>query len=150
MKRALIIVAAIAALAPAGALAASTSAHVARGTTVQLRHTSLGEILVDRQGFTLYMFTADSSRHDKCMSIRGCVGVWPVLTTSANPVAGSGVKASLLGTITVSGRTKQVTYAGHPLYTYVGDSGPGQTSYVGARQFGGNWYALNSAGKTVK
>jgi predicted lipoprotein with Yx(FWY)xxD motif len=45
---------------------------------------------------------------------------------------------------------KQVTYAGHPLYTYSGDSGPGQTSYVGAKSFGGTWYAINASGGTVK
>jgi predicted lipoprotein with Yx(FWY)xxD motif len=150
MKRTLITLIAVATLAPAGVALADSSAHAASGTTVQLRHTSLGKILVDRQGFTLYMFTADGSKRDKCMSISGCVRVWPVLKTSAKPVAGSGVKSSLLGTITISGGAKQVTYAGHPLYTYVGDSGPGETDYVGAKQFGGFWYAVNASGNAVK
>lgn len=153
MKRALIILIATAALVPAAAAAAAAArprAHATGGTTVQIRHTSLGNILVDRQGFTLYVFSADILRHDTCMSISGCMSVWPVLKTNGNPVAGSGVKASLLGTIALAGGTKQVTYAGHPLYTYVGDSGPGQTSYAGARQFGGTWYALSGAGTRVK
>jgi predicted lipoprotein with Yx(FWY)xxD motif len=58
----------------------------------------------------------------------------------------AGVKASLLST--TSGH--QVTYAGHPLYTYSGDSGPGDTSYVGAKSFGGTWYAINASGGTVR
>ena len=64
----------------------------------------------------------------------------------STPTGGSGVKASLLST--TSGR--QVTYAGHPLYTYTGDSGPGKTSYVGVKAFGGTWYAINASGGTVK
>jgi predicted lipoprotein with Yx(FWY)xxD motif len=71
------------------------------------------------------------------------------VVTKAKPVAGNGVKASLIGTIKL-GSKRQLTYAGHPLYTYVGDSGPGSTSYVGIKQFGGAWYALNAAGKTVR
>jgi predicted lipoprotein with Yx(FWY)xxD motif len=150
MKRTLIILVAIAALSYAAVAVGSPRAHASGGTTVALRSTSLGKILVNRQGFTLYMFTADSRGHDKCMSVSGCPRVWPALTTKAKPLAGAGVKSSLLGTITVAGGAKQVTYAGHPLYTYVGDSGPGQTDYVGAKQFGGSWFALTAAGKTVK
>lgn len=149
MKRVLITLVAVAALAPAAAAAATHSARAAGAATVQLRTTRLGKILVNSRGFTLYMFTADSSRHDRCVSIRGCTGVWPVLG-SRRPTAGSGVKASLLGTIRLPGGVSQVTYAGHPLYTYVADSGPGQTSYVGIKQFGGFWYGVNAAGGTVK
>jgi hypothetical protein len=68
---------------------------------------------------------------------------------SGRLVAGSGVNRHLLGTIKV-GRTRQVTYAGHPLYHYIGDSGPGQTEYIGVNQAGGFWYALNAAGSVVK
>jgi predicted lipoprotein with Yx(FWY)xxD motif len=150
MKRTVFILVAIAALAAAGAAFASSRATAARAATVQLRHTSLGKILVDRQGFTLYMFTADRLKHDQCANVSGCMSVWPALRSKGNLVAGAGVKRSLLRTITLAGGSKQVTYAGHPLYTYVGDSGPGQTSYVGARQFGGAWYALNAGGKAVK
>ncbi len=65
-------------------------------------------------------------------------------------VGGPGIKSSLLGTTTLKHGVKQVTYAGHPLYTYTGDSGPGQTSYVNVKQFGGRWPALNAAGNEVK
>jgi predicted lipoprotein with Yx(FWY)xxD motif len=78
------------------------------------------------------------------------MGVWPAVTTSGRPIAGPGVKPGLLGTITLTSGKKQVTYAGHPLYTYIADAGPGSTFYVNVAQFGGNWPALNAAGKEVK
>ena len=113
--------------------------------TVQLRHTSLGSILVNSSGRTLYEFTRDHAGQDTCVAIRGCSAIWPPLKASGRPTAGSGLKASLL-----SSHDGQVTYAGHPLYTYSGDSGPGRTSYVGVQQFGGTWDAINASGGTVK
>jgi predicted lipoprotein with Yx(FWY)xxD motif len=113
--------------------------------TVQLRHSGLGNILVSSSGRTLYEFTRDHANKNSCVSIRGCSEIWPSLRASGRPTAGSGVRASLLST---SGG--QVTYAGHPLYLYSGDSGPGKTSYVGVKQFGGTWYALNASGGAVK
>jgi predicted lipoprotein with Yx(FWY)xxD motif len=113
---------------------------------VQLRHTSLGSILVSSSGRTLYEFTRDHANKNSCAAINGCSAVWPSLKASGRPTAGSGVKASLLSS--TSGN--QVTYAGHPLYTYSGDNGPGKTSYVGVKQFGGTWYALNASGVRVK
>jgi len=124
-------------------LPAARSSHTA---TVQLRHTSLGSILVSSSGRTLYEFTRDHANKNSCAAISGCSEVWPSLKASGRPTAGSGIKASLLST--TSGH--QVTYAGHPLYTYSGDSGPGKTSYVGFKSFGGTWYAINAAGGTVR
>jgi predicted lipoprotein with Yx(FWY)xxD motif len=122
------------------------AAHSGRTATVQLRRTKLGSILVSGSGRTLYEFTRDRSNKNTCAAVSGCSEVWPSLTASGRPTAGSGVKASLLST--TSGH--QVTYAGHPLYAYSGDSGPGDTSYVGAKSFGGTWYAINASGHTVK
>jgi predicted lipoprotein with Yx(FWY)xxD motif len=124
----------------------TVAARSSRTATVQLRHTNLGSILVSSSGRTLYEFTRDHANKNSCAAISGCSSVWPSLKASGRPTAGSGVKASLLSL--TSG--KQVTYAGHPLYTYSGDSGPGQTSYVGAKQFGGTWYAISSSGGAVK
>ena len=70
--------------------------------------------------------------------------------SGGKPVAGPGVRASLLSTIRLPGGTRQVTYAGHALYLYSGDTGPGQTSYVGETAFGGRWYAIDASGRTVK
>ena len=122
------------------------AAHSSRAATVQLRHTSLGSILVSSSGRTLYEFTRDHANKNSCVAISGCSEVWPSLKASGRPTAGSGIKASLLST--TGGH--QVTYAGHPLYTYSGDSGPGKTSYVGFKSFGGTWYAINAAGGTVR
>lgn len=143
------------AVALAGATSAATvasaqsnlqAAHSSRAATVQLRHTNLGSILVSSSGRTLYEFTKDHPNKNSCAAISGCSAVWPSLKTSGRPTAGSGIRASLLSSTSDS----QVTYAGHPLYTYSGDSGPGKTSYVGAKQFGGTWYAINAAGGTVR
>ncbi|MFZ1924797.1 MAG: hypothetical protein WAU42_01505 [Solirubrobacteraceae bacterium] len=121
------------------------SARSARTATVQLRHTSLGSILVSSSGRTLYEFSRDHANKNSCTAIKGCSQVWPSLRAAGRPTAGSGVKASLL-----SSSGGQVTYAGHPLYLYSEDSGPGKTSYVGVKQFGGAWYALNASGGAVK
>jgi predicted lipoprotein with Yx(FWY)xxD motif len=122
----------------------------ARRAKLQLRNTKLGTLLVNGHGFTLYAFTKDGSKRDACVKIKGCLGAWPAVTTGGKPIAGQGVNASLIGTIKVKGVGLQVTYAGHPLYTYVGDSRPGQTYYVNRFQFQGRWPALNAAGDEVK
>lgn len=144
---------ALLAVALVGAASAATVASAEPGVpnarsssaaTVQLRHTRLGSILVSSSGQTLYEFTRDRADKSSCVTIRGCSAIWPSLK-SRRPTAGSGVKSSLLGT-----STGQVTYAGHPLYTYTGDHGAGETAYVGAKTFGGTWYAVNASGGAVK
>jgi predicted lipoprotein with Yx(FWY)xxD motif len=129
---------------------AKPSAHVAHAATVQLHHTSIGTILTSSSGLTLYEFTRDRADADSCVKVSGCSRFWPALESSGTPTAGAGVKASLLSTIRLPGGGRQVTYAGHPLYLYSGDSSPADTSYVGAQQFGGKWYALDASGRFVK
>lgn len=151
MKRTYVFFAvALASAASAATLASAQTSlpavHSSRTATVQLRRTSLGSILVNSSGRTLYEFTKDHGRKNSCAAISGCSAVWPPLEASGRPTAGSGVKATLLST--TSGN--QVIYAGHPLYTYSGDNGPGKTSYVGVSSFGGTWYAINASGGTVK
>jgi predicted lipoprotein with Yx(FWY)xxD motif len=120
----------------------------AAGATVQVRHTNRGDLLVNGHGFTLYMFSRDTGAHNQCVRIPGCRSVWPLDTTRGRPVAGGGVQRSRLGTIRV-GSTTQVTYAGHPLYTYSADGSPGQTSYIGVTQFRGKWSGLRASGRQV-
>jgi predicted lipoprotein with Yx(FWY)xxD motif len=145
MKRSIVLLAGVLALGFASlALAASGPAKV------KLRKTGLGKVLAAGSGFTLYTFTKDSRNSDKCVKIKNCAGIWPPLMTHGKPLAGPGVNASLLGKIRLPHGKSQVTYAGHPVYTYSGDSGPGQTLYVGTPQFGGTWYAISAAGKTIK
>ncbi len=148
MRRTLILVAATAAAALG--VTAAASGKTTTAAKLVLRKTSVGTILVNGQGATLYAFTKDGHNVDRCARVGGCLGVWPLLATNAKPTAGPGVKSSLIGTITVKGGTRQVTYGGHPLYTHVADSGPGDVSYVGVAQFGGSWPALNAAGQEVK
>jgi predicted lipoprotein with Yx(FWY)xxD motif len=135
--------------AAACAVCALIPAAASASTKVQLRHTSAGTILTDGHGFTLYMFTRDARNRDRCVTISGCRSVWPLAVLKGSAVAGSGVRRSLLGSIKVGG-SRQVTYAGHPLYTYIGDSGPGSTGYIGFQEFGGTWYALSASGKAVR
>jgi predicted lipoprotein with Yx(FWY)xxD motif len=130
--------------------AASLAAASTKPAKLELRKTRVGTILVNSRGFTLYAFTRDSRNHDACAQISHCTSLWPAVTTHGRPGAGPGVKGRLIGTITLKNGARQVTYAGHPLYTYIVDSGPGQTSYVNFFQFGGRWPALNAAGKEVK
>jgi predicted lipoprotein with Yx(FWY)xxD motif len=132
------------------ALATATAVARGGGSTLQLRKTSVGTILVNSRGFTVYAFTKDTRNHDACVAISGCPKVWPPVTATGKPTAGKGVKQGLLGTIKLANGKRQVTYAGHPLYTYVADKSPGQTSYVNVLQFGGRWPALNAAGGEVK
>jgi predicted lipoprotein with Yx(FWY)xxD motif len=151
MKRTYVFLAVALAIAASAVTVASAqsnhpAANASHTATVGLRHTKLGSILVSSSGRTLYEFTKDRGNKNSCAAISGCSAVWPSLKASGRPTAGSGVKASLLST--TSGH--QVTYAGHPLYTYSGDSGPGDTFYVGAKSFGGTWYAINASGGTVK
>lgn len=145
-----IVVGVVSATAVASAHGGGPTAQAGRAAKVQLRNTSLGKVLVDTAGFTLYTFTRDSRDKDSCITIRGCFGVWPALGTSGNPTPGPGVKASLLSTITLPGGARQVTYAGHPLYLYAPASQAAETSYVGAMQFGGSWDAVNAAGSAVR
>lgn len=116
--------------------------------TVGVRHTSLGRVIVDSKGRTLYLFEKDTSRHSACSG--QCAQFWPPLLTRGVPVARTGVKQSLLGKIRRSNGSQQVTYAGHPLYLYVGDSKPGQTNGEGSQEFGAGWDVLAPTGKKIE
>jgi predicted lipoprotein with Yx(FWY)xxD motif len=145
------IITILAATVIAAALTTTTTAGArASAATLQLRKTSVGTILVNSRGFTLYAFTKDGRNRDACVAISGCTAIWPMLTSTGKPLAGAGVKSSLIRTITVKGGAKQVTYDRHPLYTYAADSAPGQTEYVNAPGFGGRWPAVDAAGATVR
>jgi predicted lipoprotein with Yx(FWY)xxD motif len=149
MKRFAILATAVVALATAAVSLAAPTARSARTTTIHLTTTSLGSILTNAGGRTIYVFARDPRNQDRCAAIKGCTSVWPMVKSSGRPLAGSGVSRALLGTIRVHGAT-QVTYAGRPLYTYAGDSSPGETAYVGFSQFGGTWSAVTAHGRLVK
>ena len=131
------------------AAAAVTASAAPGGAKVGLRRTADGMILVNSSGFTLYAFTRDAKNVDNCMKDAQCIKFWPPLTTTGKPVAGPGTKARLLGTIPYRGARRQVTYAGHPLYTFADDSSPGSTEYVNVSASGGRWPAMDAAGHEV-
>ena len=104
----------------------------------------LGDVLVDGQGRTLYMFPPDAGSQVTC--IGGCTGIWPpvVISTKSKPTAGSGVNALDLGTLhDPNTGALIVTYGGFPLYRYSGDTEPGTANGQGLFLNGGPWYALN-------
>ena len=148
-KRLLAAVALVAALVAAAGVP-TVAEGASRPAKVMLRHTRLGTILVSSSGRTLYEFTRDHGARNSCLRISGCAELWPALQTGGRPIAGPGVRSSLLSSIRLPSGARQVTYAGHPLYLYAGDSGPGETSYVGENQFGGRWNALRASGELVR
>jgi predicted lipoprotein with Yx(FWY)xxD motif len=122
-----------------GSQAAGGDGVVATGTVPDL-----GKILVDSKGFTLYDFHKDKGGNSSCYG--ACAGVWPPLTTSGAPRAMSGAEKSKLGTTKRTDGTLQVTYAGHPLYTYTADTKPGEATGQDIDSFGAEWYALQPSG----
>ena len=143
-------------LKPCAALAAcATIASTAAGlalaggstTTVDIGKSPLGRILVDSKGVTLYDFPPDKGTSSVCYS--ACAALWPPLVTKSKPIAGPGVRASLLGTTKRKDGKLEVTYNGHPLYYFVTDRKPGQAAGQGLNQFGGPWWVLSPAGKEI-
>ena len=140
------LVAALAATAVLGTgLAAGSS--VSKGTTVKTAKSRLGKIIVDGKGRSLYLFEKDRRGHSACSG--ACAAYWPPLLTAGKPVAGTGTKKALLGTIRRSNGKKQVTYNGHPLYRFVQDTRPGQVNGQDTHFFGGGWYVISPAGKKI-
>jgi predicted lipoprotein with Yx(FWY)xxD motif len=137
--------------APSPSATASGQAPAAGGSggaSVALANSNLGKILVDGKGQTLYLFEADKGTASTCDG--ACASAWPPLTTAGQPIAGSGVSASKLGTTERSDGTTEVTYNGHPLYTFAGDAAPGQTTGQGSDGFGAKWYVLSATGNAIE
>ena len=134
----------IAALAAALALAGQTQKG---GAKVAVAKLPLGRILVDSKGITLYDFVQDKGTASTCYG--ACAALWPPLLTTGKPIAGPGVRASLLGTTKRKDGKLEVTYAGHPLYYFVTDRKRGQTTGQGINQFGAPWWVLSPAGKEI-
>src|SRR3954469_4694699 len=118
------------------------------GGTVAVKDTSLGKILVDSSGRTVYLFEKDKGSTSECSG--ACAGAWPPLTVSGTPKAGDGISAKLLGTTKRADGTMEVTYAGHPLYRFSGDQSAGDTNGEGSKAFGAEWYALDAKGAKVE
>ena len=129
--------------AGASSPASSAPASSASGNTLGMTTISGTAVVTDAKGMTVYWFAPDTSTTSKCTG--ACATYWPPVT---GPVtAGSGVTGTL-GTITRPDGTTQATYDGHPLYTYVGDTGPGQAKGNGKNLSGGLWYEMTVSGAT--
>jgi predicted lipoprotein with Yx(FWY)xxD motif len=121
----------------------SSSAAAAGGSTVTEKTIGSQQVVVDSSGMTLYWFAIDTPTKSNCSG--QCATFWPPVK---GPVtAGSGVTGTL-GTITRSDGTKQATYDGHPLYTFVGDKSPGQNTGNGKNLSGGLWWEMTVSGST--
>jgi predicted lipoprotein with Yx(FWY)xxD motif len=118
-----------------------------RPASIGVTSTGLGDVLVDRQGRTLYLFERDSGTMSACSG--ACAINWPPLRIRGTPLVGSGAKASDLGTAARADGISQLTYNGHPLYTFVNDKKPGDTNGEGINAFGGSWFAVSPAGTKV-
>jgi predicted lipoprotein with Yx(FWY)xxD motif len=129
-----------------GASSAPSSTSASSGT-VDLAKRSLGPILIDSQGRTLYLWQADTGAKSTCTG--ACASAWPPLLTTGTPTAGSGVSSSLLGTTKRANGSEQVTYSGHPLYRFAGDTGSRQTNGQGSTGFGALWYVLSPRGNPL-
>jgi len=146
MRRSISVVAVLvlAATALAGFTAIASSA-TSKPATVKTGTSALGRIVVDGQSRTLYLFEKD--KHGKSACSGACAQNWPPLLTKGTPKAGTGAKASLLGTTKRADGTTQVTYNKHPLYTFVGDKGKrGATKGEGLDAFGATWYVVAAKG----
>ena len=110
-------------------------------------NSTLGRILVDSKGRTLYLFAKDSGTKSACAG--ACAASWPPLRDSHKPLVGSGASASKVTTAPRSDGAPQVVYNGHPLYLFSGDRNPGDTNGQGVTAFGAAWYAVSPAGNRV-
>jgi predicted lipoprotein with Yx(FWY)xxD motif len=106
-----------------------------------------GAFLTDASGRTVYLWTKDPMNKSVCSGV--CAGAWRPVPANGTVTASGGAKAADLGAITRSDGTKQVTYGGHPLYYFAGDSGPGQVNGQGNNGFGAKWWVVAPSGTQI-
>ena len=135
------------AASPAGASSSSAGAGSSGGTVIETATSSAGTFLTNGSGRAVYLWAKDTGDMSNCNG--ACAGAWPPVTTTGTATASGGAKASDIGTITRSDGTKQVTYDGHPLYYFAGDSGPGTASGQGSDAFGARWWLVAPTGSDV-
>ena len=130
--------------APAAGSSASASTT---GTVITTHAGSAGAFLTNGSGRAVYLWAKDGMNMSACSG--ACAAAWPPVPATGKLTAAGGAKASDLGTITRSGGTKQVTYDGHPLYYFVGDSAAGQTNGQASDNFGAKWWLVASSGAKI-
>jgi predicted lipoprotein with Yx(FWY)xxD motif len=129
-----------------GGSASATSAAPAAATNASLAtaESTLGTILVDAEGMTVYLFTKDTGGSSVCNG--DCAVAWPPVPATGDDTAGTGVDAAKLGSITRDDGTQQLTYAGKPLYYYAADNAPGDTK---GQDVNDVWYVMDPAGNMI-
>lgn len=115
------------------------------GTIASAEVGGVGTVLVDSEGKTVYMYTPDEGTTSTCYG--GCEAAWPPVVAEGKPTAGEGATSSALGTTKRKDGTMQVTYEGHPVYTFSGDTSPGEAN---GQENDGVWFVMNEAGEAVK
>ena len=127
-----------------GAGATTDGTQPATAFTLTVAETSLGTILANGTGHTVYLFTPDKKNKSVCTG--PCTADWPPLSVSGEPTFGDGIDAGLVKVIKRPDGSKQLSYAGHPLYTFSGDANSGD---VNGQSIGGVWFAVAPDGQRV-
>jgi predicted lipoprotein with Yx(FWY)xxD motif len=136
------------------AISADRAAHptastaTVRGPKLAIVKSSYGKVLANGRGRALYLFTADSGKTSDCYG--ECARVWPPYIVKSKPRAVDGAKPGLVGTTRRADGRLQATYAGHPVYYYIGDNAPREVTCQAVEEFGGIWYVLRANGATVR
>jgi predicted lipoprotein with Yx(FWY)xxD motif len=129
------------------AVTATALGSTMAASQVKTRKTSLGMILVDSKGHTLYLFEKDKSGKSACYG--ACAANWPAYLTTGKPTGATGIKSTMLGTTKRTDGKLQVTYNHHPLYHFKFDTKAGTTKGEGANAFGAHWFAVSPKGVKV-
>ena len=116
--------------------------------TLTVRGSDYGKILFDGRGYVLYAFTKDTKGGSACYG--DCARAWPPYLAKGPLRVPAGLDSKKLGTTRRTDGKLQVTYAGRPLYYYVGDGGPGVIRCQNVFEYGGDWLVLRASGALVR
>jgi predicted lipoprotein with Yx(FWY)xxD motif len=157
MRRASLIAAIVLALAGCGGdgdeaaqttTPAPSSSEQSNGHALAVGDTDIGDVVVNASGRTLYMFTKDSGAKSSCSG--DCAKQWPPAVLGGNSMSGPGIDRRKFSSIAGPAGSRQLTYGGHPLYTFAGDESAGELNGQGSDAFGGKWYALSPSGEPIE
>ena len=126
---------------------AGSKSHPSSAETISTWCSADGAILVNGKGYTLYASSADTAKKSACAG--ACTTIWPPLAVSGAPKVGPGLNKSLVGDIVRHDGSHQLTYGGHPLYTYQADTGPHLVNGQGLKDFGGTFYIVSATGDLI-
>jgi predicted lipoprotein with Yx(FWY)xxD motif len=142
------LIATLAVSAATVAIVASASGKGSAHHSLELRKTSLGRVIVDAKGRTLYRFLHDHGTRSTCSG--ACAAAWPPALVKGKPTVGKGLAKRKVGTTRRADGTRQLTYRGHPLYRFAGDANqPGKVTGQGINAFGGRWWVVDAKGRSV-